>query len=86
MCMALNRPWREKEIGYLVRDLVGNVLACVCGLASMYAHAVSMFLQRTSGLLEHAASSVGNLLVDGAELAGVLALLLLERVEALSRT
>lgn len=38
---------------------------------------------RTSGLLEHAAGSVGNLLVDGAELVGVLALLLLKRVDAL---
>lgn len=41
-------------------------------------------IDRTSGLLEHAASSVGDLLVDGAELAGVLALLLLERVDTLS--
>jgi hypothetical protein len=40
-------------------------------------------LDRTSGLLEHAAGSVGDLLVDGAELVGVLALLLLKRVDAL---
>jgi len=41
-------------------------------------------LNLTSGLLEHAAGSVGDLLVDGTELVGVLALLLLERVDALS--
>lgn len=39
--------------------------------------------RHTSGLLEHAASSVGDLLVDRAELAGVLALLLLKRIETL---
>lgn len=43
----------------------------------------SSTVNRTSGLLEHAAGSVGDLLVDGAELAGVLALLLLERVDTL---
>lgn len=39
--------------------------------------------RHTSGLLEHAASSVGDLLIDRAELAGILALLLLEGIETL---
>ena len=45
---------------------------------------LTSILIRTSGLLEHAAGSVGDLLVDRAELAGVLALLLLKSVHTLS--
>jgi hypothetical protein len=64
----------------LVRDLVRYVLAYMS--ISSYPR-LTLTSDRTSGLLEHAAGSVGDLLVDRAELVGVLALLLLKRVDAL---
>ena len=80
MCIALFGP---SEIGerYLVRDLVGNVLAYI--VVRIQKVQLASTSERTSGLLEHAAGSVRDLLVDRAELVGVLALLLLKSVHAL---
>jgi hypothetical protein len=80
MCIALcNSSGRGER--YLVRDLVGNVFACMMVSIQFI---LTLTLIRTSGLLEHAAGSVGDLLVDRAELVGVLTLLLLKSVHTLS--